>query len=134
MQQFKHQSHTVETYLKHHTTSPESPAKQALGQLIKGCHLAMHNATLLINENTTLHTANQRQQHKCSKPVSSISQGGTLTIQEGQLHTQSVRNIREGGEGQSITQPKTRAPSQCSLCSSLEHTAHTCTQRYSNNQ
>ena len=64
---------------------------------------------IFIGKTHYLCTANQRQQHKCSKPVSSISQGGTLTIQEGQLHTQSVRNIREGGEGQSITQPKTRA-------------------------
>ena len=100
----------VEQYLKHCITSPESPAKQMLNQLIKGCHLIIHNATLLINKNATLHMTNQRQQCKHSKPVSSISQGGILTIQEGQLHMQSIGNIGEGGEGQSITQPKTRAP------------------------
>ena len=51
----------VEKYLKHRTISLESPVKQALGQLIKGCHLAIHNATLLVNENTALQIANQKQ-------------------------------------------------------------------------
>ena len=134
LQQFKRQSRTVEKYLKRRTRSPESPAKQALGQLIKGSHLAIHNATLLADENTALRTANQRQRQKRSKPVSSISQGGILTIQEGQLRTQSIGNIKGGEVGQSATQSKTRAPSRCSLCSSLEHTARTCAQRYSNNQ
>ena len=126
LRQFQRQSRVVEQYLKRRTISPESPAKQALGQLIKGCHLAIHNAALLIDENAALRTANQRQQRKRSKPVSSISQGGILTLQEGQLRTQSIGNIVGGGEEQSIAQPKTRAPSRCSLCSSLEHTARTC--------
>ena len=134
LRQFKYQSRTVEEYLKRHTKSPESPIKQALGQLIKGCHLAIHNATLLADENAALRIANQKQRQKRSKPASSISQGGILTVQEGQVRTQSVRNVGEGGEGQFAAQPKTRAPRKCSLCSSLEHTARTCVLRYSNNQ
>ena len=39
-------------------TNSESPAKQALNQLIKGYYLVIHNATLLINKNAALHTAN----------------------------------------------------------------------------
>ena len=105
-----------------------------LNQLIKDCHLIIHNTTLLINENIMLCTANQKQQCKCSKPVSSISQGGILTIQEGQLHTQSIENIREGGKGQSVTQPKTRAPLWCSLCSLLKHITCMYAQCYNNNQ
>ena len=41
--------------------SPSSPTKQALGQLVKGCHLAMHNAILLADEDTALRLANQKQ-------------------------------------------------------------------------
>jgi hypothetical protein len=134
LRQFERQSHAVEKYLKRRTRSPESPAKQALGQLIKGCHLAIHNATLLADENSALRIANNRQVQKRTKTVSSISQGGILTVQEGLVRTQSVGNVENGGGEQSINEPKRRAPSKCSLCSSLEHTARTCAQRYSNNQ
>ena len=102
--------------------------------MIKGCHLAIHNATLLADENAALRAANQRQQHKRSKPASSISQGGVLTIQEGQARTQSLQNSEGGEMEQPINEPKRRAPSKCSLCSSLEHTARTCAQRYTYNQ
>ena len=67
------------------------------------------------------------------KTVSSISQGGILTVQEGLIRTQSVGNIENGGGEQSVNKPKRRAPSKCSLCSSLEHTARIYVQRYSNN-
>ena len=38
----------------------ETLAKQALGQLIKGYHLAIYNAILLVDENAILRIANQR--------------------------------------------------------------------------
>ena len=65
--------------------------------------------------------------------MSSISQGGILTIQKGQLHTQSIQNSEGGIEGQSINKPKYQASSKCSLCSLYKHTAHTCAQCYNNN-
>ena len=90
-------------------TNSESSVKQALNQLIKDCHLVIYNTTLLINENAVLYTVNQRQQHKYSKSVLSISQEDILIIQKGQLHTQSIENIEKERKGQSVTQPKTRA-------------------------
>ena len=93
----------------------------------------MHNTVLLSDENSRLRTANQKQRQKRSKTISSISQGGILTVQEGQLRTQSIQNGENVGVEQSVHEPKTRAPSKCSLCSSLDHTARTCAQRYSNN-
>ena len=60
LRQFERQSRAVQKYLKRRTISPETPAKQALGQLIKGCHLAIHNVILLADENAALYTANQR--------------------------------------------------------------------------
>ena len=109
LRQFECQSRTVEKYLKRRTTSPESPAKQAL------------------------RTANQKQRQKRSKPALSISQRGIMTVREGELRTQSLRNVEERGEDQSVTQPKTKAPSRCSVCSSYEHTARTCAIRYGTN-
>ena len=58
LQQLKHQTHTVEQHFRHCTTSSSSSTKQVINQLIKGCYLAMHNAMLLTDKNTALHTAN----------------------------------------------------------------------------
>jgi hypothetical protein len=134
LRQLEHQTCTIEQHFRRRTMSSSSPTKQALGQLVKGCHLAMHNAILLADENTALRLANQKQRQKREKTVSSISQGGILTVQEGQTRTQSVRNVEGEGNRESVNEPKRRAPSRCSLCSSYEHTARTCAQRYSNNQ
>ena len=56
-----------------------------------------------------------------------------MTVREGQVRTQSIQNGGEGVMEQSISEPKRRAPSKCSLCSSYEHTARICAQRYSTN-
>ena len=60
LRQFECQSRTVQKYLKYYTISPETPAKQALSQLIKGYYLAIYNIILLVDENAALRTANQR--------------------------------------------------------------------------
>ena len=149
LRQFERQSRTVQKYLQRRTKSPESPAKQALNQLIKGCHLAIHNAVLLTDENVQLRTANEKQRKKRSKPLKSISKGGILTMQEGQIRTQSNEDQEGSIEGQLHTQleenrereveepvvirRKTRAPSRCSICWSYEHTARTCAQRSNHN-
>ena len=134
LRQLQRQTRTIEQHLRRRTIDSASPTKQALNQLVKGCHLAMHNAVLLADENIKLRTANQKQRQKRSKTTSAISQGGILTVQEGLVRTQSVQNGGNMVGEQSVNEPKTRAPSKCSLCSSLEHTARTCAQRSSNNQ
>ena len=73
-------------------TGSLSPTKEAFDQLVKGCHLAMHNAALLADKNIALHAANQRQKQKWSKPVPSISQGGVLTVQEECVCTENLNN------------------------------------------
>ena len=73
-------------------TGSLSLTKEAFNQLIKGCHLAMHNAALLADENIALHAANQKQKQKWLKSVSSISQGGVLTVQEGCVCTENLNN------------------------------------------
>ena len=86
----------------------------------------MHNAVLLADENIALRTVNQKQRQRRSKPVSSISQGGVLTVQEGRDRTQNVQNTDGTVGEQSTDQSRKRAPPRCSICRSLEHTARTC--------
>ena len=50
----------------------------------------MHNAALLINENTALYIANQKQKQKQNKTITFISQEDILTVQEGQVCTQNA--------------------------------------------
>ena len=44
----------LKRYLRHRTHSLPSPIEQALGQLVKGCKMAMLSAVLLISENEKL--------------------------------------------------------------------------------
>ena len=95
--------------------------------------MAMHNAVLLINENATLCTENQRQKQKQSKSVAFIVQEGVLTVQEGQNHTQLTQNPVVMTEEQIASQSRTCASPQYNLCSLYEHTACTCVQCIRNN-
>lgn len=54
-----------------------------------------------------------------------------MTIEEGQNRTKSLANAVIAQKKRDTSSQKTRAPSQCSLCCSLEHTARICPQRYS---
>lgn len=131
IRQLGRQAHVIKRYLRHRTISPLSPTHQALDQLVKGCEMAMHNAVLLANENVALRAANQKQRQKRAKKAISISQGGVLTVQEGQRRTTAIQNEAITIEERTASQGRTRAPKKCSLCSSYEHTARTCAQRYS---
>ena len=105
---------------------------RALNQLVKGCEIAMQSAALLADENNRLRTANHRQRQKRSQPVMSISQGGILTVAEGERLTQSSQIVDPVLEEQLGAQPRRRAPPRYSVCGSLKHTARTCIQRISN--
>lgn len=65
--------------------SSQSPSSCAVGQLVKGCQLAMHSATLLIKENIELRAANQRRQRKQQQRRQYIARGGALQAEQGQL-------------------------------------------------
>jgi hypothetical protein len=47
----------------------QNPSSQAIRQLVKGCQIAMHSATILAEENTKLRAANQRQRRKRLAPI-----------------------------------------------------------------
>jgi hypothetical protein len=76
------QTKAVQRLIRYRTQSPPTPAIQAVNQLIKGCQLAIHNATILAAENRQLRAANAKVQKKRAKKLVFVSRGGTLTAQE----------------------------------------------------
>ncbi|EAQ88366.1 hypothetical protein CHGG_04985 [Chaetomium globosum CBS 148.51] len=119
-----------------------SPTDQALQKIIKGCQMAMHNATLLQEENSRLRAENGRQKRKRARRAF-IQTGGTMTIGEGMTHIEASQNARQKGQGSQearreveegevgpsdTTAPKARKRAQpkCSVCGSIEHNARKC--------
>ena len=126
------QTKAIQRLIRYRTQSPPTPAIQAVNQLIKGCQLAMHNATILAAENRQLWAANKKVQKKRAKKIEFVGRGGTLTAQEVQEgRNQSV--IHKEARVQVVEPPTPsaliRAPRTCSVCRSLEHTARTCAKR-----
>lgn len=62
--QLRLQASSVKALLIYRSQSPPTPTKGALDQLIKGCHMAMHSAVHLAEENRALRDANTKQKQK----------------------------------------------------------------------
>ena len=60
LRQLERQSGIIQKHLQCRTKSPSSPTNQAFNQLVKGCQIAIRNATLLASKNDILRTANQK--------------------------------------------------------------------------
>ena len=111
--------------------------------------MAMHNATLLQEENSRLRAENTRQKQRRQNRRAFIQTGGSMTIGEGVATSehqkarkakapkppkapkaQEARVEDQGGEETAVeaVEPivRKRAPPKCSLCNSTEHTARTC--------
>jgi hypothetical protein len=110
-----------------------TPTNQALGQIIKGCHLAMNSAVILTEENRQLRSESERQKRKRAKKRTYIAKGGVLTIQEGRNLSQNAPIVPESGIMHQEETRQPRAPRKCSMCYSLEHTARTCPIRQASN-
>jgi hypothetical protein len=126
------QTKAVQGLIRYRTQTPPSPTVQAINQLIKGCQMAMHNATLLAAENRKLRAANEKVRKKRQKRRTYIGKGGSLTALEAQ-EAQREMVIQDEVVNQVVEQPAqpshSRAPRMCSLCRSLDHTARTCPMR-----
>lgn len=126
------QTKAVKGLIRYRTQTPPSPTVHAINQLIKGCQMAMHNATLLAAENRKLRAANEKVRKKREKRKTYVGKGGSLTALEVQ-EAQRVVAIQEEVENPVVEQPvqpsRSRAPRMCSLCRSLDHTARTCPKR-----
>ena len=54
------QTKAVQRLIRYRTQSPPTPAIQAVNQLIKGCQMAIYNATILAAKNRQLQATNIR--------------------------------------------------------------------------
>lgn len=125
-------SAAVQELIRYCTQSPPSPTVKAVKQLIKGCQMAMHSATILAAENTSLRAANERVKRKRQKRRSYVGKGGVSTaIEVQQGPNQAIIEVEE--EVQLVQQPQVRVSNRalrmCSICRSPEHTARTCLER-----
>ena len=119
----------IKQYLKRRSRSPPSPTEQALDQLVKGCKMAMHSAVLLASQNERLLAENQRQKRKQVKKLSYIAKGGVLSGAEALSLVGNSDNSQNNSTLDMQAEVRQRAPSRCSLCSSLQHNARTCPER-----
>ena len=120
----------LRTLFKHCMNNPSNSTDQALNQLVTDCQLVMHNTVILTNKNQELKVVNQKQQQKKSKTQSYIATEESLTDAEGIYFTQITEKIKKVISESSFTSVQTYAPPKCSLYSSYEHTAHTCSTKY----
>ena len=61
-----------------------SPSDQPFNQLLKGFETVVHERAILLVENATLRTENQRQKRKRAQRRRIVATGGTLSVQHGQ--------------------------------------------------
>jgi len=120
-----------------------SPTDRAVQKIIRGCQIAMHNATLLRDENSRLRDENARQKRKRAYRRAFIQTGGSMTIGEGiaciEARQTRGRNSQKAAKEAKTTETpveetmkptasvaRKRAPPRCSICGSLEHNARKC--------
>jgi hypothetical protein len=123
------QTKLIKQYIKRRTHSPPSPSMQAFDQLVKGCQLAMHGAVVLAQQNIQLLAENRRQKAKRAKKRTYIAKRGILTGAEARELIVGEDNGHGEAETGNSDEIRQRAPSRCSLCSSLEHRAPKCPER-----
>jgi hypothetical protein len=130
--QLELQAEAIKDDIQRRTALP-TPTNRALGQLVKGCQLAMNSVVLLAEENRKLRYANERQKRKRAKKRTFIARGGVLTVQEERDLSRNATIVPESGVVCQEGSRQPRAPRKCSMCYSLEHTARTCPERQASN-
>ena len=136
MPEIKRQAKYIQEQRRLRKDNSKSPSDSAFNQLLKGFEVAVHERAILIAENKELRAANKRQTRQRNQRRTTIADGGTLSISEGQnrvtegqLEEQIQDEVRIVKARAGPSQPKTRAAPRCSLCKSLDHNAKTCTRR-----
>jgi hypothetical protein len=104
----------------------QSPTSQALTQLVKGCQLAMHSATMLAEENTKLRATQTHQRQKKSRRRQYIASGGVLQAQEGQALVAAAQMGVQESSQVGTADAQTRAPPTCSKCHVQGHNRTQC--------
>jgi hypothetical protein len=133
--QLQKQASMLKDLLKQRSTSPPSPSKTMLDQIIKGHCIALHNTALLAQENADLRRANEKKRQKRTRSNRQIAHEGGLTIAEGlQLAQQLEQPVEEnqvvsyeaGELANQADLPHKRAPPRCSRCRELGHKINQC--------
>lgn len=125
------QTDLIKHYLYRRTHTPPSPTLQAINQLVKGCALAMNGAVLMASHVEGLEAENKKQKRKQGIKRKYIARSGVLSVANGISLSEREKNVQvERQEDAELfgTKPRSRAPSRCSLCRALEHTARICPQ------
>jgi hypothetical protein len=104
----------------------QSPSSQAIGQLVKGCQLAMQSATILAEENAKLRAANHRQQRKRQQQRQYIARGGVLQAQEGRALAVKAQTGDQEGDQTQTPQARTRASPTYNKCHVQGHNRTQC--------
>lgn len=134
--EIKQQAKYIQDQRRSRTNQSRSPSDSAFAQLLKGFEQVVHKRAILAVENVALRAEDQRKKRKKAQRRTTVAKGGTLTIREAQdriyepeVEKQLQREVQQGGIPVVEPTRKIRAPRQCSLCGSLEHTARTCSRR-----
>ena len=93
--QLEKQASTIKKLLRERTCSPSTPTKSALGQLIKGCEIAVNSAALLAKENLDLRATNEKRLQKRKRSKKQIARTEGLSVQEGQELLQSENEAQQ---------------------------------------
>ena len=131
--QLDKQKKILDARLKSRDRCPSSPTQRLLNQVIKACQTAMTGATILAVENQALRAANEKQKRKRASGKVYLGNGGVLSGHEAQDRAKRAQiNDNAVGLGSNTAQisARTRAPRKCSVCSSLDHNARSCPERF----
>jgi hypothetical protein len=102
-----------------------SGVEAAFEQIVKGCHLAIHGATIMRQENIELQAANAKTTRKKQRTRKRIAHEGGITVLEalsmvsGLEIADKAGSAGEGGSSPTPTQPPQRARQRCSLCKNV---------------
>jgi hypothetical protein len=133
--QLQKQASSIKALLRTRSRSPPSPSDRALNQLIKGCQLAMHNATILAQENKELRAENEKKKRKNARSTRQIAvEGGLSVLEASTLIAQPDQAVLapipcEAGPAPAPSQPRTRAKTKCSVCGIQGHRMTACPTR-----
>jgi hypothetical protein len=124
LHQLERQARLIHDQLRRDSESPS----RAVAQLVKGCQLAMHAASLLKTENDALRQQVTRRRQQRSKRRLFIQDGGSLDAVEGQaLSAEAERVASEKDERR--TARANRPPNKCGICREPGHNRSTCSRR-----
>lgn len=109
-----------------------SRAEKAFEQIVKGCHLAIHGATIMRHENRELRAANAKTTQKRKRTRKRIAHKGGISVLEAMSIVSGPEIVHEASSGRdgavSPTPNRTnkRRPQRCSLCKNLGHRRNRC--------